>query len=219
MLGEAGGCEPPPDLRSEVGAAAMACPDDGRVLRGQLRQRVDHALLVAISDVSEDAAQEHPAGGNGIGVDIRSSPRPRRSLRCGRAWQPRLVGERGRRAPDRARPAGPAHATHVDAPPVPSYLSLNSRECPRVAPGSHDHANRDHARRSARHANPHRCTRSRMSRPPHVHGKEGVDGSSPSEGFAKPPQMSGFLRLFVVRVGDVKSHRGRTPQLAAAFRP
>jgi hypothetical protein len=37
-------------------------------------------------------------------------------------------------------------------------------------------------------------------------GKEGVDGSSPSEGFAKPPQMSGFLRLSVVRVGDVRSH-------------
>jgi hypothetical protein len=52
----------------------------------------------------------------------------------------------------------------------------------------------------------------------HLHGKEGVDGSSPSEGFAKPPQMSGFLRLFVVRVGDVWSHRGRTAQLAAAFR-
>jgi hypothetical protein len=49
MPGEAGRCEPPPDLGSEVGAAAMACPDDGRVLRAQLWQRVDRALHVGVT--------------------------------------------------------------------------------------------------------------------------------------------------------------------------
>ena len=39
----------------------------------------------------------------------------------------------------------------------------------------------------------------------HLHGKEGVDGSSPSEGLEKPLQISGFLCLCVVRVGDVRS--------------
>jgi hypothetical protein len=28
--------------------------------------------------------------------------------------------------------------------------------------------------------------------PPHVHGKEGVDGSSPAEGLKNPLEMSGF---------------------------
>ena len=41
-------------------------------------------------------------------------------------------------------------------------------------------------------------------------GKEGVDGSSPSEGFKKPLQMSGVFSLLVAALGDTRSHRGRT---------
>jgi hypothetical protein len=41
-------------------------------------------------------------------------------------------------------------------------------------------------------------------------GKEGVDGSSPSEGLRKPLQMSGFLGMFVDLFGDTRSHAGRT---------
>jgi hypothetical protein len=43
---------------------------------------------------------------------------------------------------------------------------------------------------------PARLHRTRMGRPPpHVHGKEGVDGSSPSEGFEKNPANHEFLPL------------------------
>ena len=53
-----------------------------------------------------------------------------------------------------------------------------------VAPGSHGHARRDETRILATHPNPHRYTQTRINQPPpHVHGKEGVDGSSPSEGL------------------------------------
>ena len=39
-------------------------------------------------------------------------------------------------------------------------------------------------------------TQTRMGRPPpHVHGKEGVDGSSPSEGFLKGQQRAFFVAL------------------------
>ena len=41
-------------------------------------------------------------------------------------------------------------------------------------------------------------------------GKEGVDGSSPSEGFKKPQHISGFLSMLVVGSGDTRSHQGRT---------
>jgi hypothetical protein len=51
------------------------------------------------------------------------------------------------------------------------------------------------------------CTR---APPLNFHGKEGVDGSSPSEGFEKPPQIESFLALFVAGSGDTRSHRGRT---------
>jgi hypothetical protein len=44
----------------------------------------------------------------------------------------------------------------------------------------------------------------------HLHGKEGVDGSSPSEGFKKPLQIARFARLHVAHSGDARSHRGRT---------
>src|SRR5262249_25377683 len=37
------------------------------------------------------------------------------------------------------------------------------------------------------------------STPPHVHGKEGVDGSSPSEGFTKGQQMALFCCLNAIR--------------------
>jgi hypothetical protein len=41
-------------------------------------------------------------------------------------------------------------------------------------------------------------------------GKEGVDGSSPSEGLRKPLHMSGFFGTFVDLFGDTRSHAGRT---------
>jgi hypothetical protein len=41
-------------------------------------------------------------------------------------------------------------------------------------------------------------------------GKEGVDGSSPSEGFAKLLQNERFGVVLVACIGDVRSHHGRT---------
>ena len=49
------------------------------------------------------------------------------------------------------------------------------------------------AQLSATLAKPHGCAQTRVNRPPHVHGKEGVDGSSPSEGSAQSPAKRGFL--------------------------
>jgi hypothetical protein len=117
------------------------------------------------------------------------------------------------------------HSIHTrlqNRAPLASVLSLkpptNARE---AAPGSRGHAKRDGTRILANPVNPRRYAQTppRIDPPPHVHGKEGVAASSPEEGFAKPPQISGCLRLFVVRVGDVRSHRGPAAQLAAAFRP
>jgi hypothetical protein len=46
-------------------------------------------------------------------------------------------------------------------------------------------------------------------------GKEGVDGSSPSEGFTKSLQMSDFFAILVVGFDDMRSHRvARHPILA-----
>ena len=39
------------------------------------------------------------------------------------------------------------------------------------------------------------------------HGKEGVDGSSPSEGFEKPLQIGGFFTYGVVHVDGARSHQ------------
>src|ERR687895_2655355 len=49
----------------------------------------------------------------------------------------------------------------------------------------------------------------------HLHGKEGVDGSSPSEGFKKPLQTSGFNACTVARFGD----KGRTGSHTPASLP
>jgi hypothetical protein len=46
--------------------------------------------------------------------------------------------------------------------------------------------------------------------PPNVHGKEGADGSSPSEGFQKSLQTSAFLLLRVVFADDLRPPPGRT---------
>jgi hypothetical protein len=48
--------------------------------------------------------------------------------------------------------------------------------------------------------------------PPHVHGKEAVDGSSPSEGFEKSLEIDSFLHVAVAHARDMRSHRGRTAQ-------
>jgi hypothetical protein len=45
------------------------------------------------------------------------------------------------------------------------------------------------------------------------HGKEAVDGSSPSEGLKKPLQMSRFCLVRVARAGD----KGRTGSHAVDF--
>ncbi len=43
--------------------------------------------------------------------------------------------------------------------------------------------------------------------PEPFHGKEGVDGSSPSEGFAKPLRIRGVFHVIVANFGDCGSHR------------
>jgi hypothetical protein len=43
-----------------------------------------------------------------------------------------------------------------------------------------------------------------------AHGKEGVDGSSPSVGFAKPLRSRAVFHVIVANFGDCGSHRGRT---------
>jgi hypothetical protein len=71
-----------------------------------------------------------------------------------------------------------------------------------VAPGSHGHAKRDGTRIRANHADPHHYAQTRMSRPPpHVHGKEGVDGSSPSEGFWRLARRCEDRRALVADLG------------------
>jgi hypothetical protein len=56
-----------------------------------------------------------------------------------------------------------------------------------VAPRSHGHAKGDDPRRLATSRIRHHYVQTRKGRPPpHVHGKEGVDGSSPSEGLTIP---------------------------------
>src|SRR5436305_4684644 len=68
-----------------------------------------------------------------------------------------------------------------------------------VAPRSHGHAKRDDVRLSATRPSPQRYEQTRMGRPPpHVHGKEGVDGSSPSEGLA----VRGFGGIVAEALGE-----------------
>jgi hypothetical protein len=45
------------------------------------------------------------------------------------------------------------------------------------------------------------CTRVTLS---NFHGKEGVDGSSPSEGFAKAPQIGAFCLAWICRIVTVR---------------
>ena len=80
-------------------------------------------------------------------------------------------------------------------------LSLTERhQSERVAPGSHGHAKRDGSRLLATRAKPHRYAQTRMRRPPpHVHGKEGVDGSSPSDCLNKSPVNGEFVLPVVAR--------------------
>src|SRR5690349_22064364 len=69
-----------------------------------------------------------------------------------------------------------------------SYPRAPTSQAPpaRVAPRSHGRVTRSAGRRLATHSNPHHSTQTRIRRPPHhVHGKEGVDGSSPSEALQK----------------------------------
>src|SRR6266516_2924822 len=82
--------------------------------------------------------------------------------------------------------AGAATAAPADEPDERVELSG------RVAPRSHGHGTRDDVRLPATRASPRRYAQTRMGRPPpHVHGKEGVDGSSPSEASEKDPHIAG----------------------------
>jgi hypothetical protein len=75
------------------------------------------------------------------------------------------------------------------------FAALN-KDWLEVAPRSHGHARRANTRRLARSKNPHRYAETRMNRPPpHVHGKEGVDGSSPSEGSKRPANHNFLLSV------------------------
>ena len=83
-----------------------------------------------------------------------------------------------------------------------------ARASRRIALGSHDPAKRDQTPLLATPANQHDNAETRAkSTPPHVHGKEGVDGSSPSEGLKNPLQISGFFMLLVADSCDARSHR------------
>src|SRR5205823_14274574 len=95
---------------------------------------------------------------------------------------------------DHQRPLAQRSEAQMRSPArVWSRSSLSCGERAQVAPGSHGHANRDETRLLATPANPHHYAQSRMNPPPpHVHGKEGVDGSSPSEGFAETPANQPF---------------------------
>jgi hypothetical protein len=85
------------------------------------------------------------------------------------------------------------------------------RAGPRVAPRSHDPAKRDNTRQPPTHQNPHGYAQTRMSRPPpHVHGKEGVDGSSPSEGLYESPANRYIVLPVVARYRFVAGMRRRS---------
>jgi hypothetical protein len=83
------------------------------------------------------------------------------------------------------------------------FLSPHASEVERapsaqVALRSHRLKERGEVRLPARHAKPCFYAEIRMRRPPpHGHSKEWVDGSSPSQDFAKPLQISGFYVLDV----------------------
>jgi hypothetical protein len=84
-----------------------------------------------------------------------------------------------------------------------AYLRAPDPAEAQVAPRSHGDAKRANSSLRPRLANPRRCAQTRMSRPPpHVHGKEGVDGSSPSEGFENLLQIRTFGRSSVAATGD-----------------
>src|SRR5207253_11511715 len=54
----------------------------------------------------------------------------------------------------------------------------------------------------------------------HLHGKEGVDGSSPSEGFASSPLISSFRRLWRrQKRGAASTERPRSGAAGALERP
>ena len=95
-----------------------------------------------------------------------------------------------------ARRIAEQHHGDLTRDPTPNGPSFNSAfqknrdpaDEPEAAPGSHGHAKRGETRLLATPANQLHHAGSRMGRPPpHVHGKEGVDGSSPSEGFSFLP--------------------------------
>ena len=71
------------------------------------------------------------------------------------------------------------------APVGSDYRPLNQpASLPEVVPGSHRLAKPAETRLRPRRSKPHHYADAGMTPPPpHVHGKAGVDGSSPSEGF------------------------------------
>jgi hypothetical protein len=81
----------------------------------------------------------------------------------------------------------------------------------KVAPRSHGSGRRGDSRLLPSLGKPHRYTESRMDRPPpHVHGKEGVVGLSPTEGFGLLPARRAFLLSVPARCGRFGAHRAST---------
>jgi hypothetical protein len=89
----------------------------------------------------------------------------------------------------------------------------------------HENAKRGDSRLPATVANRHGYAESGINRPPpDFNGKEGVDGSSPSEGFAKSLQAaslsrpcSGFLTACARRRGIVPNESGFYEPVGAAL--
>jgi len=72
------------------------------------------------------------------------------------------------------------------------------------APRVHENAKRDDPRLPATAENRHGHVETRINRPPpHFNGKEGVDGSSPSEGSAKGPEIGSFTFASTCRSSNV----------------
>jgi len=93
------------------------------------------------------------------------------------------------------------------APVGSDYRPLHQpASLPEGVPGSHRLAKPAEARLRPSRSKPHHHAEAGMTRPPpHVHGKEGVDGSSPSEGFTKVPAK----RHVLLPVKTVDRRRGK----------
>jgi hypothetical protein len=168
---------------------------------GSLRARWLHERPDEPEKREENAEEEHPSVAVPECPDAeedQAGPTTRRG--ADRRAHPQIgevTAEAYKRSHGPMRRGARCHASHA-------------KRC-EVAPGSHAHAKRDKTRLPATRRNALKYTEYRTDRPPpHVHGKEGVDGSSPSEGLKKSLQIGDFSGVLVAHFGDTRSHRGRT---------